>query len=351
MDERGCVLPAAFESFKNYREPERSKKRKREHCNLDYQAIVDHSQQLFNLSGNSYMKRDEWKTVKESILRLADNLRKYAVYLDRKVETSQVADAHKVFKTDVDNWEVYAAKSLICPTKAARYRALHQALLHSKPYEAIFFNDLTPIDRRHSNEYVNELVFPVKTVRYTYTGLQTSFHFLWRVNINDSESQFQQMNDKTKTALRQQFPTYHNRAMKKNFVQHFGRATGVKSGILREAYRRLTVDQSAASNVLEEETDKRIQCLLDNEDPDLIWDLRLTNSGRPEEYRVFLEKCQGFVQGKIETAVDDRHHDTVDSDTGESVVHLAMALSANDLHEQVRKECPTGTPIPSVQWL
>ena len=86
-----------------------------------------------------------------------------------------------------------------------------------------------------------------------------------------------------------------------------GHATGIKSGILQEAYHRLTSDQSAASNLTEEEIDiKQIQRLLENEDPDLIWDLHLTNSGHSEEYHVFLEKCQEFVLGKIETAVDDR---------------------------------------------
>ena len=78
-----------FRLSKKYRESEKSKKRKRQHCNLDYQAIMQHSQQLFTLASNSYMKSDEWKIVKESILCLADNLRKYAVYLERKVETSR----------------------------------------------------------------------------------------------------------------------------------------------------------------------------------------------------------------------------------------------------------------------
>ena len=36
---------------------------------------------------------------------------------------------------------------------------------------------------------------------------------------------------------------------------------------------------------------------------------------------------------------------------GESVTHLAMAISARDLHEQIVKSCPEGTAIPSVQWL
>ena len=48
--------------------------------------------------------------------------------------------------------------------------------------------------------------------------------------------------------------------------------------------------------------------------------------------------------------MNDRRHDNV-TNNGESAVHLAMAMSARDLHEQVKKQCPEGTPIPSIQWL
>ena len=103
-----------------------------------------------------------------------------------------------------------------------------------------------------------------------------------------------------------------------------------------------------AINMDQSEVDERIGTLLDAEDPELVWDLRITNEGRPEEYMYFLQKCQELLQGKIETAVDDRRHDNIDSD-GESVVHLAVAMSTKDIHEQVKKEYPEGTPIPSVQ--
>ena len=84
--------------------------------------------------------------------------------------------------------------------------------------------------------------------------------------------------------------------------------------MLREAYRRLTGDASAATNLSEAEVDERIRQMIDQEDPDLIWDLRLNNSGRPEEYHDFLVKCQEFVANKLETAVDDRRHDPVDEE-------------------------------------
>lgn len=138
--------------------------------------------------------------------------------------------------------------------------------------------------------------------------------------------------------------------MRKELIQYFGRATGIKSGILLEAYRGLTGDQSAPNTLSDEKVDERIRHLLDDEDLDLVWHLRITNSGRPEQYSDFLTRCQEFVKAKEETAVDDRRHDQVDED-GQAITHLAMAMSARDLDVHVAKECPQGTAIPSVQWL
>ena len=45
------------------------------------------------------------------------------------------------------------------------------------------------------------------------------------------------------------------------------------------------------------------------QDPDLIWDLRVNNNGRPVEYTQFLEECQKYIDGVLETAVDERRHD------------------------------------------
>ena len=53
-------------------------------------------------------------------------------------------------------------------------------------------------------------------------------------------------------------PVYHTRAMRSEFIYSFGRVTGVKSAILREAYKRLTGDSSAASYESEEIVDKRV---------------------------------------------------------------------------------------------
>ena len=134
--------------------------------------------------------------------------------------------------------------------------------------------------------------------------------------------------------------------MRREFIQYFGRATNLKAAFLREVYRRLTGDCKASDQA---EVDRRIARILDEEDPQLIWDLRSHNQGRPEEYAVFLQQCQNYIHESIETAVDDRRHDTIAND--DVVTHLATALSVRDLHEEVCKQCPDGTKMPSIQWL
>ena len=123
---------------------------------------------MFQICGSSYLKRGEWKAVYESILHLADNLRKYGTYLQSQNISSQTARARNVLGADVDEWEVYQANIFIeSSTKRACYQLLHEALRHSEPYQLIFVNEFAPTDRRRS-EYVNELVFPCKTMLLLY---------------------------------------------------------------------------------------------------------------------------------------------------------------------------------------
>jgi len=49
-----------------------------------------------------------------------------------------------------------------------------------------------------------------------------------------------------------------------------------------------------------------------------------------------------YLNESIGTAVDDRHHS--------DVVHLVKVISIRDLHNEVQKQCPDGTCIPSLEW-
>ena len=93
----------------------------------------------------------------------------------------------------------------------------------------------------------------------------------------------------------------------------------------------------------EQAIDERVKLILDDEDADLICDLRVNNEGHPEKY---VDCCRKYIDSEVNTAVDDRRHDSI---SGNDVTHLATAMSVTDLHAQVAKLCHEGTPIPSVQ--
>ena len=145
----------------------------------------------------------------------------------------------------------------------------------------------------------------MKCVLYSYTGSRNHLHFVWRIPEDLAEREMLKKNMSVVQELRKTLPTYHTRAMRRH---SFGRYTNSKPAILREVYRSLTGDASSAATTAQEEVDARVAKLIESEDPDLIWDLRQLNTGRPESFTVFLEECQRYLDTAVETAVDDRRH-------------------------------------------
>ena len=131
--------------------------------------------------------------------------------------------------------------------------------------------------------------------------------------------------------------------MRQKFVSLFGRMVDVKPAYLREMYRELTGDSSAASSETESHVSERVSQAIELEDIDAVIDLRHHNKGQPNRYDKFWEACEAYIHGNMETAVDDRRHDRLE--------HLAVAMSVPDLLCKVSKRVDPGTPIPSVQWL
>lgn len=237
---------------------------------------------------------------------------------------------------DFCRWE-YLSPSTTNPTKAARYQTIHTALLHSDYFSLGRF------------DYFKGLVVPVKCAKFTYTGAKEHLMFIWKIPNDMSESNVMSKNMEVACELRKKLPVYHTRSMRREFLSLFGSAISNKSSFLREAYRRLTGDQSASLTFSQSEVDARISEILDNEDTDLVCDLRLNNSGQPEKYNIFLSECPKYINEKLEFSVDERRHDKMDK--GEVITHLADAFSVRDLYEQVKAKLPDNTPVPSEQWL
>ena len=139
-------------------------------------------------------------------------------------------------------------------------------------------------------------------------------------------------------------PSYHTRAIRSAMFEKFGRINyRVKLGTLRYFYRDLTGDESASSSTEQLMVVRRIQQVLEMEDPDVLPDLRALNLGKKNMFHTFWEECENFLNEDICTAVDDRRHS--------QIRHLARAISVRNLIEQVKQRCPAETMIPSQEWL
>ena len=184
-----------------------------------------------------------------------------------------------------------------------------------------------------------------RSVLYTHsTGNNLgNLYFMWGIPEDESESELLTKSQAVVRKVELTIPSYHTRAMRKQFTHDFQLLVKVQPKVMREMYRCLTGDCSASHDADQAVIDERIQQIVRLQDPDILPDLRHVNEGRPEKYQVFWEYCHKYIEQRAGTAVDDRRH-------GE-VTHLACAISVRDLVEQVTSMCPSGTPIPSQQWV
>ena len=212
----------------------------------------------------------------------------------------------------------------------------------------MILNDLVPTMSRDHYQFTQNLKengCQLNTVLYTYSigDNKGIYHFLWLISPDFSADEIQLQNAALVQTLDADMPKFHSRVMRQNFISLFGRMANVKPAYLREIYHELTGDCSAASSQVECHVDERVRQTLKLEDPDVIVDLRQHNKGHSSKYTEFWKACENYIQGNIETAVDDRRHEPIE--------HLAVAMSVPDLLPEVSKKIEPGTSIPSVQWL
>ena len=96
-------------------------------------------------------------------------------------------------------------------------------------------------------------------VLYTHSpgGSILSQHFVWRVPDDFSVEAALSENQRVTDKLKRDFPVYHTRAMRKEFMNAYGRFTNnTKPVVLRSIYRELTGDASGSSTLSEADVDK-----------------------------------------------------------------------------------------------
>ena len=217
-------------------------------------------------------------------------------------------------------------------------------------YQHLSLDDFCPDDARHRYDFLQKMKrgidIPVVMLTYSPGNNQGNLHFIWKYESMDVEKVFQNSLPVVET-IKPLLPQYHTHAMRASLLSKFGWISPkIPSAALRNFYKSLTGDCSAASNLTEMEIDKRVQLVLEMEpeEPSTIFDLHALNSSQDRaKFDAFWEQCSMYLNEFVGTAVDDRRHS--------EVVHLAQAISVRDLRNQVQKRCPEGTAIPSLEWI
>lgn len=128
--------------------------------------------------------------------------------------------------------------------------------------------------------------------------------------------------------------------MRQRFSDRYCLLSGVNKAVLMDVYQHLTGDMSATS--ISQGVQDRLQLVLDCQDPDVCFDLRHQNTGRPEMFEDFWKAVDGIINENALKAVDSRRHGTV--------CHMALALSVRDLRNKGLAKHPT-IAAPSIEWL
>ena len=139
-----------------------------------------------------------------------------------------------------------------------------------------------------------------------------------------------------------QLPVYATRAMKKQLIERYKKAANVSKAILRDMFRYLTGDVSAPVKDSADIED-RISKFLESDDQEIVLDLRKLN-GNPGSTKLdaFWAALQKYFNEQV-LAVQERRH-------GEHL-YLPFAISVEDLRQTIADRLPSGTPIPSNEWI
>ncbi|CAL4081080.1 unnamed protein product [Meganyctiphanes norvegica] len=181
---RGCTIPKLFQGFLNYNNPETHKHKRKHIENLSSSLLIEQSVSILNLTEMSFMRSKAWAHIRESMLQLSMNLRKYVTYLEHQKDKSSERHAKKSFDEPFSSYspfQIFNPTISTNPSLLATYKSLSDALADAEEYKPIFLNNFAPIEPWRKYKYLKGLTLPIRVVKFTYTSAQLNMVFIWKV--------------------------------------------------------------------------------------------------------------------------------------------------------------------------
>ena len=311
---------------------------------LDY-----HIQCLSTTLSQPWITRSEYSNIKSYVEKLVDAMYQYKSYLDKKNEEMKEVHKQSAIRVASDVLELCTIPAARLATIDKSYRCIANALRDKENYEAICLNELAPTDRYQRRHWLENIKLPFQTMRYRYPygnhlGVVT---YLWKVGDPVDETKASRL----VSSLNTSHNLYASRETRKEFLDLYYSLTKVNKSVLRNIYKSLVGDCSAAAAVAESGIDERVaEALLWLDDPEFFYDLRKLN-GNPgsSKFNAFWEELGLYIE-ELTPAVDDRRHS--------EIPHMPVAISLRHLLDIVRSRIEQKHPgdesklqVPSLEWL
>ena len=107
-------------------------------------------------------------------------------------------------------------------------------------------------------------------------------------------------------------------------------------------YSFLTGDKTVGRNKNSKAVDELVQIALQNDDTDVVYDLRELNQGAPTIYNEFWESLEQVLNQDLPAASEERRKN--------NSLYLPLAISVRDLINKVEEANP-GIKIPTESWV
>lgn len=330
-------IPERFASCRGFNDS----RRKKHAVRLERKTVESLTSNLFQVLSLGLYWNEEWSRFHADLERLAKCLRFYVDNLEKENRSQQLRQSQlTVALRPFDVIDVKAA----C-TVAPVYKDLNDATLNSSEYEVIHADQLAPTEKSKRYFFFKNLSLsrPVQLYRYHQSGSLGTLNFIWVVPEDHKERSNSKMVANIEQ-IKQTIPTYHTRALRREFKEKFNRIAKVPPVVLAEMYRTLTSDATAVPNPsIAERLRQFIEADYDYlSDESVVVDLRQLNEGKISKFDTFWLHLEQVLQDYCEAAADDRRH-------GEA--RMPVAISIPDLKRQVVEKIPSElkdtTPVPS----
>ncbi|GBC16388.2 hypothetical protein GLOIN_2v1782174 [Rhizophagus irregularis DAOM 181602=DAOM 197198] len=308
--DRGYSIPTSLSIFFEYANPAYKKKRP----DFKKKVLNGHISNLITYKEAKWFNKSSFNWFKKTFIEFLDSLISYVLYLDnqaRVMNENHALDKPVRSIADSGTTTIYNANKFRSGDIIKKYEPLVDVLQKLEDWVPLDILSYCLDNPTKRYVYLNgfEKAFPFKVGHYSFNFGNNSFNvtWVWKVNICVSESERMNESQKLTSGLEELVPQYLSRKQKYAFINSAETLLGantVKKSILRNIYKTLTQDSTAANCENEAEIDARVVKALHLGDSNIIIDLRELNLGRPEKYNVFWEYCQKFLDGAVKNSVD-----------------------------------------------